>query len=554
MQMATSPAPTHIKPRPKPNRDANICPNCGHRATLDKHWCAKCGTTVLVSSRSAISFWILGDAVDMNGVAELARLVSHALSWPVVVQPGRLDPRPSHRPGWGGRSGTSFLSQLLRRHQPGCLVNFGITGDHIVSAKKENWMFGYAYLNFQAACMSMKPLISDDAGLERLMIRAKSVCLHEIGHTLGLLDHYDDAGRRCVMHGTVSAEELYETAAYSSDFCDSCFSAIKEALKAIDAAADDDGTRFIPTLGATFAGRYLLRRFIDQGGMGAVWQALDLSLAQSVAVKFVASRRFDRKREVQLVAEAAKTRLLSHPNIVRVFDLARDAGAGALIMHWVDGESLETIRKSRRYGLFRVSEIQQWIRELCRAVACAHRARIFHLDIKPQNCLIDEDGRLMLTDFGIAGIGYHTVDEFSVFHTRGRGTPGYAAPEQLAGHTATVAQDIYGIGATIYCLLAGHPPRMHPLGISAGRKKAPEDLGAALWKIRSQVPPTEWILMVERCIAWDPARRPASVDEIMDGLGLGEVLGEAFRSKTLPSRESFWKKLRRWVGFDDDLG
>lgn len=109
-------------------------------------------------------------------------------------------------------------------------------------------MFGYAYLDFQAACMSMKPLMADAPGPERLMHRAKSVCLHEIGHTLGLHDHYDEAGRRCVMHGTVSAEELYETAAYSSDFCPPCLGAIKDALKAIDAAAYD-GLVVLPTPG-----------------------------------------------------------------------------------------------------------------------------------------------------------------------------------------------------------------------------------------------------------------------------------------------------------------
>jgi predicted Zn-dependent protease len=549
METTDSSLPPLRKPRPKAIRDANICPNCGHRAALETHWCAKCGTTVLLSSRRAISFWILGDGVDINGVAELARQVSHALSWPVVVQPGRLDPRPSHRPGWRGRSGTSFLNQLLQRHQAGCLVNFGITADHIVSAKKENWMFGYAYLDFQAACMSMKPLMADAPRLERLIHRAKSVCLHEIGHTLGLHDHYDEAGRRCVMHGTVSAQELYETAAYSSDFCPPCLDAIKAALKAIDAAADEDRKCFIPTLGSTFAGRYLLRRFIDQGGMGAVWQALDISLSQFVAVKFVASRGFDRKREVQLVSEAAKTRLLSHPNIVRVFDLARDAGAGALIMNWVDGESLETIRKSRSGGRFSVSEIRPWVRELCRAVACAHRTRILHLDIKPQNCLIDPDGRLMLTDFGIAGMGSPNAGEFSAFHTRSLGTPGYAAPEQLAGNMAVVAHDIYGIGATIYCLLVGHPPRMDSGGFFVGRTNAPEALETTLRKLRGRVPPAEWLLMVERCIALDPAKRPASVAEIMDALELGDASSEWAGEKPPLSRAAFWQKVRRWVGF-----
>ena len=263
----------------------------------------------------------------------------------------------------------------------------------------------------------------------------------------------------------------------------------------------------------------------------------------------LASRGFDRKGEVQLVSEAAKTRLLSHPNIVRVFDLARDAGAGALIMNWVDGESLETIRKSRRSGRFSVFEIRPWIRELCRAVACAHRRQILHLDIKPQNCLIDQDGRLMLTDFGIAGMGYPNAGEFSIFHARNYGTPGYAAPEQLAGNTAAVAQDIYGIGATIYCLLVGHPPRMDSGGFFLGRNSALEDRATTLRKLSGRIPAAEWIQMVERCIALNPAKRPASVEEIMDALGLGDASSELAEVKPPLSSASLWQKVRRWAGF-----
>ena len=103
---------------------------------------------------------------------------------------------------------------------------------------------------------------------------------------------------------------------------------------------------------------------------------------------------------------------------------------------------------------------------------------------------------------------------------------------------AAVAHDIYGIGATIYCLLVGHPPRMDSGGFFVGRKNAPEDLGTTLRKLRGRVPPAEWILIVERCIALDPAKRPASVEEIMEALGLGGCIQRMVRGEAtaLPCR------------------
>ena len=114
---------------------------------------------------------------------------------------------------------------------------------------------------------------------------------------------------------------------------------------------------------------------------------------------------------------------------------------------------------------------------------------------------------------------------------------------------AAVAHDIYGIGATIYCLLVGHPPRMDSGGFFVGRKNAPEDLGTTLRKLRGRVPPAEWIQMVERCIALNPAKRPASVGEIMDALGLGDASSEWSEVKPPLSRAAFWQKVRRWAGF-----
>ena len=164
---------------------------------IDAATCRKCGTELVVPSHGAISLWLLGD-VERAGAYELARRVGHALGIPVVVQPGQLDPRPSERPLWRGRSGTAILNQLLRRHRPGTLTNLAVAADSVVSCAEENWLFGFAYVDWPAACLSLASLAGDCPERERFLRRAKSIVLHEIGHNLSLPDHRQ-AGVDCCM-------------------------------------------------------------------------------------------------------------------------------------------------------------------------------------------------------------------------------------------------------------------------------------------------------------------------------------------------------------------
>lgn len=495
------------------------------------------------SSHGALAFWLLGD-VPMTVVGELARRVGHALSCPVVIQPGRLDPQLSERRAWNGRSGTVVLNQLVRRQQPGCLTNVAIVADNIVSCAEESFLFGYAYVDLAAACMSMEPLLGDDPDSERLMQRAKSICLHEIGHTLGLDDHTYSSGAGCCMAGEVSEDCLELVDAFPSDFCHDCLQQAK--LKLQEFGRTIGKNRFIPEERATFAGRYEIRSFVGQGGMGTVWRARDLQMNQDVALKFVVSAHFDGRSEVLLVTEAARARHLSHPNIVRVFDLVRDAGAGCLVMDWIEGADLKTVMSSQPSGCFDVPQVSRWTAQLCSAIGAAHLKGVIHQDIKPQNCLIDQEGNLIVTDFGLARLQEYAPGETPLVRTGGGGTPGFSAPEQLAGAAPHASQDIYALGATVYCLLTGHPPRVavnlgrHGLVYSLDRINEVRRVGG---KAKPNVP-ENWDATVAECLSIDPAKRPKSAGEVAQLLGvahrpmqvpagapsgLGRLLANAFR-------------------------
>ncbi|RYD31457.1 MAG: hypothetical protein EOP86_17875, partial [Verrucomicrobiaceae bacterium] len=114
MSESLPPPAAQASPKPEP---VNLCPNCGSRQPCQRHHCGKCAITLKISSQGALSFWMLGD-IPLREVSDLAKSVEMALGVPVVVQPARLDPRPSERKKWHGRSGNVILRQLLERDTP----------------------------------------------------------------------------------------------------------------------------------------------------------------------------------------------------------------------------------------------------------------------------------------------------------------------------------------------------------------------------------------------------------------------------------------------------
>ncbi|MFJ9648296.1 ABC transporter substrate-binding protein [Streptomyces sp. NPDC101206] len=207
------------------------------------------------------------------------------------------------------------------------------------------------------------------------------------------------------------------------------------------------------------AGRYQLVERIGQGGMGRVWRGLDQHLfGREVAVKEIlfppGMEAADRAALLRrFIGEARAAVTLSHSGIITIHDVVEHDGAPVIVMELVRGQSLAAaLRSGGRLPVQRVAEIGAAVLD---ALAEAHRARIIHRDIKPDNVLLAKD-RVVLTDFGIA----HLADATTKLSHSGIviGTPHYMPPEQLEGKRPTPANDLWALGATLYHAVEGHPP------------------------------------------------------------------------------------------------
>jgi serine/threonine protein kinase len=269
--------------------------------------------------------------------------------------------------------------------------------------------------------------------------------------------------------------------------------------------------------GTKVFGRYLLKRQIGKGGMGAVWLARDEKLERTVALKFLSGEVLEQPVAVERLKRETKHSLsLTHPNIVRIYDFIQDESHAAIAMEYVEGWSLWAMKVDKPNRCFTVEEITPWVQQLCSAVDYAHNAvGVVHRDIKPPNLLIDERGQLKITDFGLARnltavAGAHTT-QLPVL-----GTLGYMSPQQAAGEDASVLDDIYGIGATIYDLLTGTPPFYKGEIYAQLRESAPPSMAERLHElgVHGVNVPLAWEETVAACLEREPARRPKSAAEV----------------------------------------
>jgi len=264
---------------------------------------------------------------------------------------------------------------------------------------------------------------------------------------------------------------------------------------AIDSAPESQADKFVP--GNVLAGRYRMVSRLGRGGMGEVWRADDLVLNIQVALKLIYAS--DREGRQRIIREVRLARQITHPAICRVFDVAEGEGEVFYSMELVHGEDLATlVRRSGRLHSDKVIDIAQ---QLCGGLGAAHARGILHRDLKPANVLIDEDGLVRITDFGIAvtrdETGQHTL----------MGTPGYMAPEQIVpSRRLSERTDVYSLGLILYELLVGKPAFDRPWSID--RQPPP--------KPSAQVPDVDPQLerAILRAIADDPQDRPGSVAEL----------------------------------------
>ena len=197
----------------------------------------------------------------------------------------------------------------------------------------------------------------------------------------------------------------------------------------------DEG-RFPP--GTLLAQRYRIVSLLGRGGMGEVYRANDLLLAQAVALKFLPAQwTSDEPTLARFRNEVRIARQISHPNVCRVYDIGEAEGATYLSMEYVDGEDLASLL--RRIGRLPRDKALEIARQLCAGLAAAHDKGVVHRDLKPGNIMLDGQGQLRITDFGLAGVAGEVKDIRS-------GTPAYMAPEQRSGQEVTARSDIYALG------------------------------------------------------------------------------------------------------------
>src|SRR5829696_778165 len=261
-------------------------------------------------------------------------------------------------------------------------------------------------------------------------------------------------------------------------------------------------------------------REIGRGGFGVVYRCTQTSLDRAVAVKVLTADLDDENLERFVREQRAMGRLSGHPNIVNILEIGTTAsGRPFLVMQYHPHGTLDAL--IRKHGPLDWSGALRLGIKLAGALEMAHRADILHRDVKPANILFTEYGEPQLTDFGIARIA-------GAFETRAglvAGTPAFSAPEVLAGAPPTVASDIYGLGATLFCALTGH---------AAFERQSGESVVAQFLRISNEpVPdmgkldiPDELARVVERAMARDPAERPASAGDFGEELAeIGRQIG-----------------------------
>lgn len=299
-------------------------------------------------------------------------------------------------------------------------------------------------------------------------------------------------------------------------------SGIQPRLPVSSGTHEDEG-RFVP--GTLLNGRYRIGNLLGRGGMGEVYRATDLTLGQSVALKFLPESASGNVRFLERFhGEVRVARQVSHPNVCRVHDIGQVDGAPFISMEYVDGEDLAALLQ--RIGKLPFDKCVEIARKVCAGLAAAHSKGVIHRDLKPHNIMLNKRGEVVIMDFGLAAM----AESLSGAEAR-NGTPAYMAPEQLKGFEVTAKSDIFALGVVLYELFTGKRPypaetvqamidQQEAMQIAEG-----EDLNEAVLQV------------VRRCLHPDPAKRPVSPLAVSAALPGGDALAMALAAGETPSPE-----------------
>src|SRR3984893_7969986 len=278
--------------------------------------------------------------------------------------------------------------------------------------------------------------------------------------------------------------------------------------------------------GTQLFNRFTLQKVLGRGGMGIVWLARDDRLNRLIALKlepeavcFDASAREDLKRETR------KSLLLTHPNIVRIFDFIEDERTATISMEYVDGATLSHLRVQKPARCFEIRELAPWVTSLCDALAYAHEsARLVHRDLKPANLMVNSRSELKITDFGIACTLLESMRGVSA--RTSSGTLNYMSPQQMLGEDPSPSDDVYALGATVFEMLSSKPPFYGGDVASQVREVIAPTITQrrAKFEIAVEPIPNHWEETIAACLAKTPDHRPSSAAAVARRLRLGGTI------------------------------
>ena len=296
-------------------------------------------------------------------------------------------------------------------------------------------------------------------------------------------------------------------------------------------AAEADSRAGLGT--AAHARRYRIVRELGRGGMGIVWEAWDVFLERTVAIKSLEVRG-DRPAQLRrFLREAKIASRLNHPGIMAVHEFGiTDDGQAYMVMRLLRGQTLRRILDERRHPADDLPRLLAAFLQACQAVAAAHDAGVIHRDLKPSNIMVGEYSLVTVMDWGLAkviaepqpaeaeGHGPAPTDALHTVCGTLFGTPGYLAPEQARGETDTIDRraDVFGLGCILCEILTGVPPFQSDLPADAWRRAAAGDTAEALERLKACGGPEPVLRLARRCLSADRDRRPVDAGAIVDEL------------------------------------
>jgi tRNA A-37 threonylcarbamoyl transferase component Bud32 len=297
-------------------------------------------------------------------------------------------------------------------------------------------------------------------------------------------------------------------------------------------------------IGTVLSGRYRLKAKLGSGGMSTVYLASDETLDRAVAVKVMHREMSEQPDQLERFRrEARAVAKLTHPSVVAVIDAGEDGGHPYIVFEYVEGENLK--QRIKRLGPLDPQEALAYAIEIAAGLAVAHDRKMVHRDVKPQNVLIDAEGRAKVTDFGIA----RQLEQQGVTDTgRVLGTTDYVSPEQAMGHRVDQRSDIYSLGVVLYEMLTGEVPFSADTQVGVAMKHVNEEL-PDVQRRRPELSAAT-ALTIERSTSKDTAKRYASIGEMIDDLETALEVEAARAGSTEGEATTVLKAVRpkrRWL-------